>query len=216
MKNLNKYIVYKHTSPSGKVYIGITARTTKARWENGKGYRRNVVFANAIKKYGWENIKHDIILENISQSEAYYTEKYLIRWYKLHKISYNITDGGEGALGVTAWNKGIPCSEETKRKIGKANSGCNSAWWHKDFSEEHKRHISESKKGIATKVPKVLQFTMTGEFVKEYSSISEASSALGIDGSAITKCCRGKRNKVGNFKWRYKYENKNNKNTKVA
>ena len=57
---------------------------------------------------------------------------------------------------------------------------------------------------------------MSGEFVKEYSSISEASRTLGIDGSAITKCCRGKRNKVGNFKWRYKYENKNNKNTKVA
>lgn len=216
MKNFNKYIVYKHTTPSGKVYIGITKNSPTKRWGAGSGYKNNIAFRNAIYKYGWKNIKHEILLENLSQSEAFYAEKYLIRWYKLHKISYNVTDGGEGTLGVIAWNKGIPCSEETKRKIGEANRGSNNAWWHRDFSEEHKRHISESKKGIATKVSRVLQFTITGEFIKEYSSISEASRTLGIDGSAITKCCRGKRNKVGNFKWRYKDENTNIKNTKVA
>lgn len=216
MKRLNNYTVYKHTSPSGKVYVGITSRPVKSRWENGKGYKRNVVFTNAIRKYGWDNIKHEIMLENVSQSEAFYAEKYLIKWYKLHKISYNVTDGGEGTLGVAAWNKGIPCSDETKKKIGDANRGCNSAWWHREFSKEHKRHISESKKGIPTKVSKVLQFTMSGDFVKEYDSISEAARTLGVDGSAISKCCRGKRNKVFNFKWRYKYENKNIKDTKVA
>lgn len=26
--------------------------------------------------------------------------RYLIRWYKIHNLSYNITDGGEGALGA--------------------------------------------------------------------------------------------------------------------
>lgn len=30
--------VYKHTSPSGKVYIGITGREPKLRWDNGNGY----------------------------------------------------------------------------------------------------------------------------------------------------------------------------------
>ena len=36
MKN---FIVYKHTSPNGKVYIGITKQNPKQRWGNGSGYR---------------------------------------------------------------------------------------------------------------------------------------------------------------------------------
>lgn len=32
------YIVYKHTTPCGKVYIGITSKTPSQRWQNGKGY----------------------------------------------------------------------------------------------------------------------------------------------------------------------------------
>ena len=33
------YAVYKHTTPSGKVYIGITGRAVEKRWENGKVYK---------------------------------------------------------------------------------------------------------------------------------------------------------------------------------
>lgn len=95
------YLVYQHTSPSGKVYVGITSQSVSKRWQNGKGYTKNnqPYFNAAINKYGWNNFKHEIILENVLESEAKYTERYLIRWYKLHKISYNITDGGEGMLG---------------------------------------------------------------------------------------------------------------------
>lgn len=109
------FCVYTHTSPSGKVYVGITSNI-KSRWSsNGHYYKTyNSIFKNAIEKYGWDNFKHEIILEDISKSEADYTEKYLIRWYKLHKMSYNITDGGEGKLGIHH-------SEETKRKISESN-----------------------------------------------------------------------------------------------
>lgn len=70
----------------------------------------------AIEKYGWDNFKHEIILDNISKSEADYAEKYLIKWYKLHKMSYNITDGGEGNLGINH-------SEETKKKMSDSAKG---------------------------------------------------------------------------------------------
>ena len=52
------YTVYKHTSPSGKVYIGVTSLRPKERWSGGAGYVKNKHFYRAIKKYGWENIKH--------------------------------------------------------------------------------------------------------------------------------------------------------------
>ena len=44
----NFYTVYKHTSPSGKVYIGITGKKVEERWEYGYGYRKQV-FGKAIK-----------------------------------------------------------------------------------------------------------------------------------------------------------------------
>ena len=62
----NNYKVYMHTSPSGKVYVGITCQPTYARWKNGNGYKNNKHFYNAIIKYGWDNFEHQIILENVS------------------------------------------------------------------------------------------------------------------------------------------------------
>lgn len=209
----DNYIVYRHTSPSGKVYIGITSRKPNHRWRNGgHGYKSSPKFYNAILKYGWDNIKHEIVLSDISKSEACYAEKYLVKWYKLHNISYNLSDGGEGVTGCShaAWNRGMPCAEETKKKIGNANRGSNSPWWGKALSKEMKKKISESKRGVATKVCKVIQLTLSEEYVREWNSQSEAARALNLDSSKISKCCRGKRNKCGNYKWRYKNENKNN------
>ena len=38
------FIVYKHTSPSNKVYIGITKLNLIKRWQGGKGYINNTYF----------------------------------------------------------------------------------------------------------------------------------------------------------------------------
>lgn len=45
----------------------------------------------------------------------------------------------------------------------------------------------------------------TGEVIRCWECISDAERALGIDGSTISKCCKGKpHNKTaGGFKWRY-------------
>lgn len=190
ISRLYNYSVYKHTSPSGKVYIGITKNNPNIRWSNGHGYSRNKKFLNAILKYGWVNIKHEIILDKITKEHAIYTEKYLIRWYKIHQMSYNITDGGEGTKGI---------KKEDRYFYGK------------HLSESHRNKISTSKKGIATKVCPVLQFNLNGEFIAEYSSISIAAKLTNSDGSRISACCYGKRNKTNNYKWKFKYEDKNYK-----
>ena len=63
LSNLEGYKLYRHTSPSGKVYIGITKTSVYARWMCGRGYRRNChVFHRAILKYGWDNIKNKSII----------------------------------------------------------------------------------------------------------------------------------------------------------
>ena len=46
------FCVYMHISPNNKRYIGLTSRKPEHRWNNGKGYKGNSYFTNAINKYG--------------------------------------------------------------------------------------------------------------------------------------------------------------------
>lgn len=91
------FIVYKHTCPNGKVYIGITMQNPKKRWGSGMGYQQNAHFFRAIVKYGWDNIKHEILYEGLSEEEAYKTERRLIKEYKSNEYAYgyNRSEGGE-------------------------------------------------------------------------------------------------------------------------
>lgn len=94
------YYVYRHISPCGRVYVGITKMSLYDRWgKDGCRYKHCKLFYRAIKKYGWNNLIHEVILDGVSKSEAIYAEKYLVRWYKMHGMSYNTTDGGDGTHG---------------------------------------------------------------------------------------------------------------------
>lgn len=73
--------IYRHTSPSGKVYIGVTKNRPEGRWQNGRGYKNNEYFYRAILKYGWNNFQHEIILDNLSYNDAAFGEAYLIEMH---------------------------------------------------------------------------------------------------------------------------------------
>lgn len=94
---MSSYIVYKHSTPSGKVYIGITKQEANKRWKNGLGYSDCTAFNRAIKKYGWENIQHEILSSGLTKEEACDEEKRLITLYKSNnpEYGYNLTGGGE-------------------------------------------------------------------------------------------------------------------------
>lgn len=92
------YTVYKHTCPNGKVYIGITKQKPERRWGgNGIGYKENEYFYRAIQKYGWNNIKHEIIAEGLTEDEANEMEIDLISQYRANDRSrgYNKHYGGK-------------------------------------------------------------------------------------------------------------------------
>lgn len=69
MEESKTYIIYKHVSPSGKVYIGQTNQIPELRFRNGEGYRSSKKFYNAILKYGWKNFKHEIGFKELSWSK---------------------------------------------------------------------------------------------------------------------------------------------------
>lgn len=109
------YIVYKHTTPSGKIYIGITSKKAKYRWgKNGNKYKKNKHFYSAILKYGWENIEHEILFENLTKEEACQKEIELIAYYRSNEreFGYNKSIGGE-------INMGYHLSDETKKQLVK-------------------------------------------------------------------------------------------------
>lgn len=97
------YTVYKHTCPNGKIYIGITRRNPVERWDRGYGYMHNRRFFQAIKKYGWDNIKHEILYSYLTSNEASEKEKELIKKFHSNneEYGYNYTEGGLGYNGFT-------------------------------------------------------------------------------------------------------------------
>lgn len=92
----NEYKVYMHTFPNKKKYIGITRQDVSKRWGKGKHYKDQLVW-KAINKYGWDNIKHQIIIDNVSKDVACKVEQELIRKYKtnIQEYGYNLSIGGE-------------------------------------------------------------------------------------------------------------------------
>ena len=106
------YTVYKHTSPNGKIYIGVTSQRLSARFgKNGSKYEYNKLFYEDILNYGWNNIKHEVILETENAEEAHDAERKLIAEYHSNNIKYgyNLSIGGGG--GKAGYGKAIFCIE---------------------------------------------------------------------------------------------------------
>lgn len=76
------FVVYKHTLPNGLVYIGETGQNPEKRWGNGFGYSNNKEFFELIVKYGWDNIKHEILSECETEEEAQILERAQIILHK--------------------------------------------------------------------------------------------------------------------------------------
>lgn len=137
------YSVYMHTSPDGKKYVGITMQNPKDRWANGKGYANNKHFARAIKKYGWGNFRHEILYNNLTESQASDIEKRLIAELNLtdYSVGYNIREGG-----ISGYHHSAKTREKMKRNH-KDFSGENHPGYGTKRSAESKNKMSIAKKG---------------------------------------------------------------------
>jgi group I intron endonuclease len=95
--------LYKLTSPSGKSYIGISSKSTEARWakhiEHALGKRENGALYNALRKYG----PHSFKVQTLAIAKFDYLrelEKRAIRSFgTLYPNGYNVALGGEGWIG---------------------------------------------------------------------------------------------------------------------
>jgi group I intron endonuclease len=179
-----KGIVYCAISPSNKKYYGYTIKSLEKRKE---GHYKDAViknsnkfFSKAIRKYGIENFNWYIVEEHYRETKIELhgilceREIYWILKDKtyLPEFGYNMTKGGDGALGykftleqykkVCEFNKkltdaqrGIPRTEEIKQKMSLAKKG---KTYEEIYGEEkaeemrikrrNQRHTEESKQKI--------------------------------------------------------------------
>lgn len=226
------YSVYKHTSPSGKVYIGITKQKPVKRWLHGKGYADQSYFYNAILKYGWDNIKHEVLFTGLTKEEAEKKEIELIELYhsddRVH--GYNIAHGGNVKGRFDA---------ETIEKIRKANTGKHHSketceklrqleiqrWKNKAYRENqvNKRKgksawnkgketpLETREKQRAVKIGRYKgkdhwnsKMIINLDTGEVYESVGMLAEKLHIiNGSHIVEVCKGKRNKAYGHKWAY-------------
>ena len=217
------YTVYEHKMPNGKRYIGITSLEPKKRWLNGRGYKTNEYLYNAIKKYGWENIEHSIIKTNLTKEEAEQMEKDLIAYFHSneHDHGYNWADGGsaykhsiesrkkmsEAHMGMR-YNIGVPFTEERKRHLsenhadvrGEKNPMYGKKWTAEELAIRQSHRVYKYG-GENPTARKICQYTMDGELVKVWGSISEASKVYCR--TSIKDCLKGKYKKHKGYIWRY-------------
>ena len=186
------WTIYMHICPNKKVYIGITSKNVNTRWQNGKGYPNNPYFTNAILKYGWDNIQHIILFEDLEEKDAKEIEIKLIEVWKSQKMCYNLTNGGDGYLGLIH-------TEE----------------FNKNLSERSKNNTWGSMK---TK-PVIQLDKETLEPIKEYASAREAMQITGINYKLISRAIK-KNMCAGGYRWKFKFEDRSyvhrdNTHTKV-
>ena len=175
------------------MYIGITVQEPKKRWKTGKGYH-SARFASAIEKYGWDGFSHEVVKSGLTEEEACKQERQLIRQYDATnpQHGYNREPGGQ----VGAFYKNHH-TQEAKEKIRNARK-------RDGFTEEHKQHISEAKRGANHHFAKpVYQYTKSGEFVRAWDYMSHAAKELKIKKGCISANCIGRTKTAGGFVWSY-------------
>lgn len=132
--------IYKHTSPSGKSYIGKSLAAKGKRWkehvkrayeEESKEY--NYPFQRAIRKYGEEVFSTEILEDNVPKDLLSELEVLYIDKYNTFYEGYNQTKGGEGTTGER--------SPEAREAIAKANK-------ERIWTDEMKEKMANSKSGV--------------------------------------------------------------------
>lgn len=161
-------IIYMFTNKvNGMKYVGQTIRE-RARYRAHIN-RCESFIDRAITKYGIENFEYDVLhrcngtRENVIGELNFFEKKYIKKYDCICPNGYNMTSGGdnptllseesrkrisESHKGIVPWNKGL--SKETNERLkelsDKSKGRVSPLKGRKlgQFSEEHKRKLSES------------------------------------------------------------------------
>lgn len=193
------YCVYIHHFPNRKVYVGITGDPPHRRWKsNGYGYHGQRVIYNAIKKYGWENIEHEIVASNLTKEEACNFEIILIRAFNStdHDYGYNVDNGGQTSGSH---------SPETLKKISETMK---IVWkddkYKREFTNESLQKMRDAKKGLylGSNNP-AAKSVICLETGKIFPTTKSAAAFVNVSRGTISSCLSGRCKTAGGYHWKY-------------
>lgn len=181
-------IIYKVTSPSNKIYIGLSTTSLEIRKSNHlrSAKKSKLPFHRALNKYKdamiWEIIDTASTIEELKQKEIYYINK-----YDSFKNGYNRTMGGEGCFGLihNNYTKKI-LSEKSKRQ-----------WFELDELDKKKRIENNLNYRGLNKI------SVVDSLGNKFASITDAADYHGLTGGAISRLIKLKRpsRKLISFKY---------------
>ena len=194
------YKVYCYTSPSGKIYIGQTGQSIKARaGKEGINYQQCPYFYKAIQKYGLENFKVDILKDNLTHEEANYWEEYYINLLDSTNQArgYNLAEGGRTSHPrqdhdyiFELFQKGYHIKD-----IQKITGRC------RKTILESLALLGVSKEEILDHTQKTacVQYTLQGELIATFMSTKDAAKAVKGSYHNIAKAIKNKRSYKNSF-----------------
>lgn len=220
-KNYNKQykgVIYKATNrKTGQSYIGATCHSIKQRQldhieralreEDGK-------FQNAIATYGKDAFEWTMIDTASTVNELAEKEKKYILNYCTKEDGYNSDSGGGFKKEVYQYDiytgslinkfekleEAATCVGATKQDISRACLSVNKRYKNYYWSYTYKEPFEPDKDA---RKKRVIQYSLDGELLAEYKSVSEASRQTEISKTCISRVCRGERNHTGGFIFMY-------------
>ena len=204
----------------------------RAEGNSQRDHHQYQTLYRAMRKYGVENFEIEL-LQECTEEELNALEIYWIGRLDTYRNGYNMTIGGitmRTKPKETIMDRRRPVEQYTLQgeyiaryeSIAEASRQLNihprligsccrrnqhTAGGYIFCYEGDKDRIDEQK-GNLLRMNKnafyVKQYTLNGEFIKEYASAHEASDAVGVSVTRICSCCRGEQRKSGGYQWCYR------------
>ena len=192
-------IIYKWTNTlNNKSYIGQTIhpeRRYKRHLNDAFKEKVDTHFYRALRKYGTANFTYEV-LETVETCKLNEKEIYWIDYFDSYYNGYNETKGGSGTSGFK-WSK------EAKQKHSERMTIINRQNFAGRVSPNKGKHFRPKSNEEKAKVSKkVFQYTLTGEFIKEWPSTAECARN-GYNQGHIASCCRGDKRQYKGYIWVY-------------
>lgn len=107
----------------------------------------------------------------------------------------NINRGEIWRVNISNAKKGVKIHTlESKKRLSKLNSGVNNPMY-------NKKHTNDALKKMKLTV---IQKSLSGEFIKEWSSAADVERETNMLARSINRCAKGDRKTAYGFKWDYK------------
>lgn len=219
---LNKFIIYKATSPSGKSYIGLTCQGLDKRkydhYYSALKLKQDSKFYRALRKYP-EQMIWNVLKTGLSCDLARKYEMYYIKKMNTYNNGYNSTFGGEKGEGMiftperilkmSAIGKQAFSTPESRQRMSETQKRLFSdPKYKKDHTLRMKRiHSTYDARLINSKKSGGKPFNcynfITKQFVKTYEIIMDANNELCLPNGKISWCLMGKRNHTHSYIFKY-------------